>query len=155
MAEYHFITQWEFKAPIEKVYEIIYDTNNYPQWWKYISKIETVKKTESDIGSIKKYFWKTALPYSLSFLMETVAIEKNKLLIGKASGELEGTGTWKFYEQNGITRVVYYWDVRTTKRWMNFFAPIAKPFFNWNHNVVMKAGAFGLAKKLNVELVTF
>jgi hypothetical protein len=36
---------------------------------------------------------------------------------------------------------------------MNFLAPIAKPFFRWNHNVIMNWGGEGLAKKLNCRLL--
>lgn len=154
MANYHFITQWELRAPLEKVYEVLHDTDNYPQWWKYIAKVETVKKTDNEIGTIKKYFWRTALPYTLSFSLEATEVEQNALLTGRATGDLEGTGTWKFYRDNDITRVLYFWNVRTTKSWMNFFAPLAKPFFNWNHNLIMRAGARALAKKLNAGLIT-
>jgi hypothetical protein len=34
---------------------------------------------------------------------------------------------------------------------MNLLAPIAKPFFSWNHNVVMGWGGEGLAKRLGIE----
>jgi len=52
-----------------------------------------------------------------------------------------------------ITTVRYDWKVETTKQWMNLLAPIARPFFNWNHNVVMGWGGEGLAKRLGVEQV--
>ena len=44
-----------------------------------------------------------------------------------------------------------YWNVRTTKPWMNLLAPLARPLFKWNHDVVMGWGAEGLARKLGVE----
>jgi hypothetical protein len=42
----------------------------------------------------------------------------------------------------------YDWNVETTKAWINYLAPIARPVFKWNHDVVMGWGAEGLAKKL-------
>ena len=36
-------------------------------------------------------------------------------------------------------------QVRTTKRWMNLAAPIARPLFKWNHDIVMQQGGKGLA----------
>jgi hypothetical protein len=68
--------------------------------------------------------------------------------VGKASGELEGTGTWAFEEKDGITYVRYDWQVRTTRWWMNLVAPIARPFFEWNHDVVMEWGRKALEKRL-------
>jgi hypothetical protein len=34
---------------------------------------------------------------------------------------------------------------------MNLLAPVARPIFKWNHDVVMGWGAEGLARKLGVE----
>ena len=34
---------------------------------------------------------------------------------------------------------------------MNLLAPVARPLFKWNHDVVMNWGAEGLAKRLGVE----
>ena len=45
-----------------------------------------------------------------------------------------------------------YWNVETTKRWMNLLAPIARPLFEWNHNVVMNWGAEGLEKRLGASV---
>jgi hypothetical protein len=38
---------------------------------------------------------------------------------------------------------------------MNLLAPIARPFFRWNHDTIMRWGAEGLAKKLNSRLPGF
>ena len=45
----------------------------------------------------------------------------------------------------------YDWNVATTKAWMNLLAPVARPVFKWNHDVVMGWGAEGISKKLGVE----
>jgi len=37
---------------------------------------------------------------------------------------------------------------------MNFLAPIARPLFEWNHNVVMNWGAEGLKKRLGANVFT-
>ncbi len=54
-------------------------------------------------------------------------------------GELEGVGRWRLYEQDGVTAVLYEWNVRTTKAWMNLLAPLLRPAFEWNHDWVMRA----------------
>jgi hypothetical protein len=36
---------------------------------------------------------------------------------------------------------------------MNLLAPIARPLFEWNHNVVMSWGAEGLEKRLGVSVI--
>jgi hypothetical protein len=70
---------------------------------------------------------------------------------GEAVGELTGTGRWRLAEREGITEVRYDWNVSTTKAWMNLLAPVARPLFKWNHDVVMNWGAEGLARRLGVE----
>ena len=69
-------------------------------------------------------------------------------LDGRAFGELEGTGRWRLSAENGGTKVVYYWDVQTTKWWMNLLAPLARPAFKWNHDQVMEDGRRGLGRLL-------
>ena len=51
------------------------------------------------------------------------------------------------------TTVTYEWNVRTTKPWMNVAAPLARPIFRWNHNVVMHQGGEGLAALLGARLL--
>ena len=73
----------------------------------------------------------------------------------RAFGELDGSGLWQFFDDgDGRARVQYDWRVKTTKRWMNILAPIAKPFFRWNHNVIMGWGEEGLKKRLNKDSET-
>jgi hypothetical protein len=80
--------------------------------------------------------------------MKTIRVEPPFLLEGVAIGELQGDGLWQLSTDGNETVVRYDWNVETTKRWMNLLAPIARPLFDWNHNVVMSWGAQGLAKRL-------
>jgi hypothetical protein len=59
-------------------------------------------------------------------------------LKGIVFGELEGDGEWLFTGKNGIVYVQYNWNVVTTKKWMNTFAFLLKPFFAFSHNTVMQ-----------------
>lgn len=55
----------------------------------------------------------------------------------------------------GGTVLRHTWSVATTKRWMNALAPIARPVFTWNHDMVMRGLAQGLAATLGGPLVSF
>jgi hypothetical protein len=50
-------------------------------------------------------------------------------LEAEATGELAGTGRWTLTAADGGTLVRYNWDIRTTRRWMNLLAPVARPVF--------------------------
>jgi len=156
MAEdYEFITVWRFDAPLENVWARIEDSETWSDWWKGVLKVEKLKDGDArGVGAIHRSTWRSALPYKLVFSSETVRVEELKLIEIRAFGELDGRGLWTLTAEDAdTTRVQYDWTVRTTKSWMNFLAPVAKPFFRWNHNVIMNWGGTGLAKKLNCRLL--
>jgi hypothetical protein len=152
---YKFITSWEIAAPVNDVWYAIYESLEWPNWWKGLKQVKLIKENDANgINGIRTYTWKSALPYSLSFHMKLTEKQDFRLLKGVAFGELEGEGTWHFEEQSGITKVRYNWNVITNKAWMNYFSFILKPIFKINHNIIMKWGAEGLAKKLNAKLIS-
>jgi len=154
MKTYNFVTVWRVKAPIESVWNEIYHSGDWPTWWKGVESVVEVRKgDERGVGSIHRYIWKSKLPYRLSFDMETVRVEPPRLLEGIAVGELQGRGLWQLSTESSETIVRYDWNVVTTKRWMNLLSPIARPLFEWNHNVVMNWGAEGLQKRLGASVV--
>jgi Polyketide cyclase / dehydrase and lipid transport len=149
MPDYQFITNWQFNAPLERVWHEIKTMSRWPDWWPYVAKVELLKAGGTDdIGAVRRITWKTALPYTLTFDSELVELDQFKRMQGRAFGELEGTGSWLFAHENGTTYVQYDWQVNTTKAWMKLLAPIARPIFEWNHDKVMDAGYLGLKKRL-------
>jgi hypothetical protein len=97
--------------------------------------------------------WKSLLPYRVEFEVTTTRIERPHLMEGDAVGELSGVGCWRLYEQDGVTAVLYEWNVATSKAWMNVLAPIARPVFEWNHDWVMARGGEGIAALLGCRLL--
>ncbi len=153
MAHYEFLTTWCLDAPIESVFEVLNDSAGYPEWWPGVQGVEVLEPgDDAGIGELDRFSWRSLLPYTLEFDIRATRIEPPHLLEGRASGELEGVGTWRLYEGRG-TAVVYEWRVRTTKAWMNAFGPIARPAFTWNHDLVMRRGGHGLAERLSASLI--
>ena len=147
MADYDFLTTWRLAAPLETVWEAIYHSECWPEWWPgLLSVVELEKGDDDGIGNLRRYTWKGVLPYRLVFDIRTTRIDRPFLLVGTASGELTGTGVWRFSEQGGYVVVTYEWRVATRKRWMNLLAPLARPLFCWNHDQVMRRGEAGLAR---------
>lgn len=152
MTDYAFVTYWTFKAPLESVWPLIHDADAWPSWWRGVEKVELVSKgDEAGIGAVRRFTWKSSLPYRLRFDMRATRVEKPKLLEGEASGELEGTGRWTLRQDGAWTTVRYEWNVRTTRRWMNWLAPLLKKAFQRNHDVVMAWGGEGIARQLGCE----
>lgn len=154
MASYSFETIWRIQAPIDKVYGAIEKIEVWPSWWKGVEAVKLLRKGDSrGVGSIYRYTWKSALPYRLVFDMKTTRIDAPGRIEGKAIGDLIGSGRWQLSQKGDVTTVRYFWDIATTKAWMNLLAPIARPIFAWNHDFVMKAGGVGLARLLGARLL--
>lgn len=155
-AQYSFITRWQIQAPLSTVWNAVYDSQDWPGWWDGVAAVKIIKPGDSNgIGSVHEYTWKRVLPYSLSFTMRLIEIDKYKRIKGIVFGEVEGIGEWFFEEKDGIVYVQYNWNVKTTLSWMNKVAFIMKPLFKLCHNLVMSWGAKGLAKKLNAQLLSY
>jgi uncharacterized protein YndB with AHSA1/START domain len=153
MAEYTFLTTWAVDAPIEAVWDAIFDSERWPEWWKGVEKVVEIEPgDENGVGSLQRYTWKSRLPYRLEFDMRTTRVERPHLIEGEAEGDLDGSGRWRLFDGRG-TAVTYEWSVRTTEPWMNVIAPIARPVFAWNHDVVMRQGGEGLARRLGAPLL--
>jgi uncharacterized protein YndB with AHSA1/START domain len=154
MSEYRFLTTWLLEAERELVWDAIYESERWPEWWKGVLEAERLEQGgPSGVGQVGRYVWRSKLPYRLDFLMRTTRVERPHLLEGHADGELTGTGRWRLFQQDGVTAVLYEWNVRTTRAWMNLLAPVARPIFAVNHDYVMRNGGEGLAKLLRVRLL--
>jgi uncharacterized protein YndB with AHSA1/START domain len=154
MADYSFLSIWELRAPIEDVWDVISQPLSYPEWFPYVAEAEQVTEgNASGVGSVTRTRWTSALPYGFVFLIRTTRSERPRLIEVSASGDLDGSGRWELDADGDRTTVRYEWNVRTTKRWMDLLAPLARPAFGWNHAVLMQAGGEGLAARLGAELV--
>jgi uncharacterized protein YndB with AHSA1/START domain len=155
MAHYEFQTTWQLDAPVERVFELLRDSARYPDWWKGVKQVDLLDTgNDNGIGDVSRFTWRSVLPYSLTFDLRVTRVEAPFVIEGRATGELEGTGVWTLSEADGRgTTVVYDWRVRTTRRWMNAFGPLARPAFVWNHDIVMREGARGLATALGAPPV--
>jgi Polyketide cyclase / dehydrase and lipid transport len=154
MTEYRLITLWRIKAPVQPVFDAIFDSLRWPDWWPGADHVEERAPGDTDgVGSVRRYTWKGRLPYRVCFDARTTRIERMRVLEASVSGDLEGIGRWTFSDGGEVTTVRYEWHVRTTRRWMNLLAPIARPVFSRNHHLLMRQGAEGLADLLNSRLV--
>jgi hypothetical protein len=155
MADYAFLTTWLLDSPRQPVWEAIYDQERWPDWWRGVEEARELRAGDGPhgVGSVAAMAWKSLLPYRVEFEVTTTRVEHPHLLEGHAVGELEGIGRWRFYEQDGITAVLYEWNVSTTKPWMNLMAPLLRPVFEWNHDWVMARGGEGIAALLGCRLL--
>ena len=85
--EYSFVTKWQLKAPLQDVWDAVYNSMEWPHWWRgVLSVIEIEKNDLTGINGVRNYTWKSVLPYSLSFEMKLVEKQDFKFLKGIAWG---------------------------------------------------------------------
>jgi len=155
MAEYAFLTAWRLAAPREDVFAVLHASERWPEWWRGVERVVKLEDgDEEGRGSLGRYTWRSVLPYRLEFEMRITRVDRPYRMEGEAVGELTGSGSWRLYEDDGATAVLFEWRVRTTRAWMNALAPLARPVFRWNHDWVMREGGRGLARRLGVELLS-
>ena len=153
MASYSFLTTWILDAAQEDVWQAIYAIERWPIWWPGVRRVERLEQGSGNgVGSLYRHEWRSVIPYPVRFETRITRIELPHLIEADAEGELAGTGRWRFFGGRE-TAVTYEWNVRTTRPWMNLVAPIARPVFRWNHNVVMHQGGEGLASLLGASLL--
>ena len=153
MASYSFLTTWILDAPRDDVWNAIYEIERWPEWWPGVRRVQKLEDGDTNgIGSRYRHEWRSVIPYPVRFETRITRIELPHLIEADAEGELAGAGRWRFFGGRE-TAVTYEWNVRTTRSWMNLVAPIARPVFRWNHNVVMHQGGEGLAALLGARLL--
>ncbi len=157
MARYRFVTDMRFAAPIAAVYRSIV----VPEVWlsRWADTVAVARTSDGDgdgLGSSFEATVRAPLGYTLAARIETVDVDRPTSLRMAASGDLEGTGTWRLVAtDDGGTSVRFRWDVRTTERWMDLLTPVARPVFEWSHGVVMRHAAEAAAAGLGTRLTAF
>ncbi len=154
--QYSLVTQWRLDAPIERVWDALITSDEWPKWWGSVKQVVEIKKGDAQgLGSVRRFTWTSKLPYRLCFEVRVIALEKHRRIEGVTSGNLNGTGNWTLDNLDDSTLVTYRWTVSTEKAWMNLLAPILAPVFTWNHDQVMLEGGKGIARHLGVSLLDF
>jgi uncharacterized protein YndB with AHSA1/START domain len=149
--EFALVSEWRLAAPIDRVWTEIATPEQWPEWWRAVKRVEMVKAGDaSGIGAVRRFTWATALPYTISFDLEVTRIEPPHMLEGEARGELRGTGLWTLTPEGGGTHVRYDWRVELQLPWQRALAPLLRPLFAWNHNVVLGWGEQDIRRRLGI-----
>ncbi len=148
---FELVSEWRLAAPLDRVWAEIAAPEDWPQWWRAVKRVEVVKQGDaSGIGAVRRFTWATALPYAVSFDMTATRVEPKHVLEGEARGELNGVGLWTITPDGSGTHVRYDWRVELSLPWQRALAPVLRPVFAWNHNVVMGWGETDIKKRLGI-----
>jgi uncharacterized protein YndB with AHSA1/START domain len=112
LADYRFLTTWLLEAPREQAWDTIDDVERWPEWWRGVVGVRLLHQGDADkVGSRYDIEWRSRLPYPVRFEFRVDRVERPGLMEGRADGELTGTGRWRLFEHDGVTAVLYEWNV--------------------------------------------
>src|ERR1700737_5402678 len=107
---YHFVTDWRFQAPLQKVWSVVFDIEGYPGWWKNFHRVAITRGDGKSVGSVIECEVRGSLPYSLKYALEVKAAEEYRHIVLQSTGDLLGTGRWEFSAVDASTvKAAYYW----------------------------------------------
>lgn len=137
--EYHFFTEWRFKASESEIRDILADATDLPRWWcaVYISAQRTQMGDANHIGETIRLHTKGYLPYTLKW--DFTVTNANPLTI-QAKGDFVGRGIWTFEPQGDEVIVKYDWKIQAEKPLLKRLTFILRPIFSWNHHWAMEMG---------------
>ena len=150
--QFNLVSDWSVGAPVDRVWAELVTPDKWPDWWRAVKRVVMLREGDANgVGAERRFTWGTALPYEVSFDMRATRIEPMSVIEGRASGELVGLGRWTLRPDGTGTHVRYEWQIELNQPWMRTFAPLLRPAFTWNHNVVMGWGYEDLRKRLAME----
>ncbi len=103
------------------------------------------------VGARAAVHVKAALPYHMRFELESVLYDRPHAAEVEVRGDLVGRMRWLLVPYAGGTYLVFEEEVRTGKELLNVLAPLGKPFFAWNHRMMMRHGQQGLREALSAR----
>ncbi len=146
---YSFVTTFTIAAAPNLVWDTLLDFKEWGIWWKAVQKVTTRGEGKDQVVTIKVGHF----GYYLTFSMQVTDVKVDKEIRFDSKGDLQGAGLFTLEKAPKLTTVVFYWDIVTTKPWMNATAPVLSRFFIMSHAVVMREFIQGLSEKLNAKVL--
>lgn len=131
------------------------DCASWPDWWQGVEDVIEIDSGDARrVGSVYRITWRApVLAYRVRFDFTVGAVAEPAAMTGTAAGVLEGAGTWRLFEQDGVCAVTFDWEVRIARRWIGALAAVARPALTASHQRLMRRGGRDLARRMGVRLL--
>lgn len=148
--DYEFRTVWRVAGTPDEVAAILGEAATLPDWWPsvYLSVEPIHAGREDGTGRMARLHTKGWLPYTLRWTLTVTAPITSRGFAIRATGDLDGTGTWVFEQDGPETVVTYDWKVSASKPLLRRLSWLLKPAFAANHRWAMARGQESLALEL-------
>src|SRR6266540_3210173 len=99
------------KAPVEKVFDYVDEPMHLPEIWPSLYEVKEVKKLPTGGHTFAWYY--NMAGTRINGMTETFERVPYKYFTHKTHGDLESTFAWKFYGENGFTKIEFEADYET------------------------------------------
>ncbi len=149
-AEYHFVTNWRVAGTIDEVKQVLADAQSLPLWWPsvYLRVRQEAAGADDGVGRVLELHAKGWLPYTLRWTLTITEPVTDEGFALTATGDLEGSGRWRFEQQGSEVSITYDWRVTATKPLLRRLSWLLRPAFAANHRWAMKRGEESLELEL-------
>lgn len=140
--EYAFLTKWRVTAPVELIYDILKEGNDYKRWWPdvYLDSEYIASGDPHGIGDQVVLLTKGWLPYRLRWTATAEQRERPHTIAITATGDFNGRGVWNLQQIGTECDIKFDWRLRADKPLLRWLSPLFKPIFKWNHRWAMERG---------------
>ncbi len=146
-ADYNFTSHWHIPASKKIVSDVIIRAEEWQKWWDGLEKVTIDSHKHNGVGSVYTCTWRSASGYKLTATITVTEYLAGERICFNADGDLQGSGRFIMKESGtDATDITIYWNVSSTKKWMNRLSFILRPLFIVNHHALMAKGERGLAK---------
>jgi len=112
-------------------------------------QVEEIRPHDAqDLDGLIRIVNRGKLPYTLEWYSSVLTHDPPNGFTIKATGELEGKGTWMFIQDGEFVDITFLWDVELKKSWLKYFQFLLKPILVINHNWVMDRGEKNLQREI-------
>ena len=149
-SDYEFFTEWRVAGTVEEVKDVLGDAEALPRWWPSVYLKVDVREEggAGGVGRVLDLHTKGWLPYTLRWTLRITEPLTDEGFALEATGDLEGTGRWRFAQDGPEVVVTYDWRISATKPLLRRLAWLLKPAFAANHRWAMRMGRESLALEL-------
>jgi hypothetical protein len=140
---YDFSCTWSMPAPPDVLYQTLERLDLYPQWWR---QVKVAERIDDDTCRVVV---QSRLPFALRITAHRSRADADAgVLEARLSGDLVGFSRWVLTPTpDGGTRLVFAEEVEAARPLLRRLA-FARPLFEINHRMMMRAGERGLRDHL-------
>ena len=143
MVRYHFHSEWDAWAPIDRVREQLHNLLDYPQWWPQVLAVVPLDETSARV------LCRSRLPYTLDLVLIASRREDHVLEVA-IEGDLSGWARYTLRRDTAtLTHVVYEQHVAAETTGLAAASILLRPVFRWNHRQMMNGCVRALQARLD------